>query len=153
MNVVMSAVVAAGRFVWNMTALLIASTVLLALNVLLIPAYGMLGAAVATLVGYALGAAASVLLARRLVVLDLQAFTWAKISGAALIAWLVGRGLDDVSRWPCLNLCATTAVSGGLYACLLASSGVVPKDLWGLARRVPSGGDPTQSDGDQERGS
>ena len=147
MNVVMSAVVAAGRFVWNMTALLIVSAVLLVLNVLLIPAYGMTGAAVATLAGYALGAAASVLLARRLVVLDVQAFRWVKVSVGALIALLVGRELDDVSRWPVLSVCAASAVSAGIYAGLLALSGVIPREWWSLAKSVPGGGEPAQAGG------
>jgi O-antigen/teichoic acid export membrane protein len=150
MNIVMSAVVAAGRFVWNMTALLIVSAVLLVLNALLIPAYGMLGAAVATLLGYALGAAASVLLARRLVVLDVQAFKWVKLSIGALIALLVGRELDDVSRSPLLCVCATTVVSGGIYAGLLAISGVIPREWWSLAKSVPVGGEPTQPSGGPE---
>ena len=150
MNIVMSAVVAAGRFMWNMTALLIVSAALLALNALLIPAYGMLGAAVATLLGYALGAAASVLLARRVVVLDLQAFKWVKLSIGALIALLVGRELDDVSRWPLLSVCATTVVSAGIYAGLLAISGVIPREGWGLAKGVPVGGEPTQPSGGPE---
>jgi len=146
MNVVMSAVVAAGRIVWNMTALLIVSAALLALNALLIPAYGMLGAAMATLAGYALGAAASVLLARRLVVLDVQAFKWLKVSIGAVIALLAGRELDDVSRWPILSLCATAAVSGGLYAGFLAISGVIPREWWRLAKGLPGGGEAGEPD-------
>ena len=150
MNVVMSAVVAAGRFVWNMTALLIVAVVLLVLNAVLIPPYGMLGAAVATLSGYGLGAAASVLLARRLVVLDTQASKWAKMAGAALIALLVGRELDDVSRWPILSVGATSVVSAGIYAGLLAISGVIRKDWWGLAKSLPVGGEATQPKGRPE---
>jgi O-antigen/teichoic acid export membrane protein len=138
MNIVMSAVVASGRFLWNMTALLVVSAIVLGLNALLIPAYGMLGAAAATLLGYALGAAASVVLARRLVVLDLQAFKWIKVSIGALMALLVGRELDDVSRWPALSLCATTAVSAVVYGGLLFVSGVIPRQWWGLAKRAPT---------------
>jgi O-antigen/teichoic acid export membrane protein len=150
MNVVMSAVVAAGRFVWNMTALLIVSVVLLGLNAMLIPAYGMLGAAVATLAGYALGAAASVLLARRLVVLDVQAFKWVKVSIGAVVAFLVGRELDEVSRWPVLSLCATSVVSAGIYGGLLTVSGVIPRKWWRLVKSVPIGGEPTPPGGGPE---
>jgi O-antigen/teichoic acid export membrane protein len=141
MNVVMSAVVAAGRFVWNMTALLTVSAVLLVLNALLIPAYGMLGAAVATLLGYALGAAASVLLARRVAVLDLQALRWVKVSIAAVLALLVGRELDNVSHWPVLNVCVTAIAAAGVYAGLLALSGVIPRQWWGLLKSAPVGGE------------
>ena len=151
MNVVMSAVVAAGRFVWNMTALLIVAVVLLVLNAVLIPPYGMLGAAMATLVGYALGAAAAVLLARRLGVLDAQAFKWVKVSIGALVALLAGQQLDEVSRWPLLSLCAAAAVSGGLYAGLMALMGVIPRQWRRLAKFVPDSGEPTRSDGGPER--
>jgi len=151
MNVVMSAVVAAGRLVWNMTALLIVAVVLLVLNAVLIPPYGMLGAAVATLSGYGLGAAASVLLARRLVVLDAQAFKWVKVSIGALVALLAGQQLDEVSRWPLLSLCAAAAVSGGLYAGLMALMGVIPRQWRRLAKFVPDSGEPARSDGDPER--
>ncbi len=152
MNVVMSAVVAAGRFVWNMTALLIVSAVLLGFNAWLIPPYGMFGAATATLLGYGLGAAAAVLLARRLVVLDIQAPRWIKVSCGALVALLVGRELEDAWRWPLLNLCATSAVSGGIYAGLLVLSGVLPKAWWRAARNLPLGRDLAEPRGDPHGG-
>jgi O-antigen/teichoic acid export membrane protein len=139
MNIVMSAVVASGRFFWNMTALLIVAAILLGLNALLIPPYGMLGAAAATLLGYALGAVAAVVLARRLVVLDFQTFKWVKVSIAALVALLVGRELDHVSSWPLLSLCAASGVTAVVYGGLLLVSGVIPKGWWGVVRTARAG--------------
>lgn len=152
MNVVASAVVAAGRVVWNMAALLVVSAVLLGLNAWLIPPYGMFGAAMATLVGYALGAAAAAILARRVVVLDIEGFKWAKVSLAALGAFLAGRGLDQVSPSPFVSLCAAAAVSGGVYTVLLAVSGVIPKEWRRLAGWRPWGTDPVLSESGLDRG-
>lgn len=150
MNIVMSAVVASGRFLWNMTALLAVSAALVGLNLLLIPPYGMLGAAVATLAGYALGAAASVLLARRLVVLDLQAVKWVKVSIGAVIALLAGRAFDGVSPWPVVSIGAAAAVSAGVYAGILALSGVLPKDWWNAAKRASAESESAQPGGGPE---
>jgi hypothetical protein len=72
------------------------------------------------------------------------------MAGAALIALLVGRELDDVSRWPVLSVCATSVVSAGIYAGLLAISGVIRKDWWGLAKSLPVGGEATQPKGRPE---
>jgi O-antigen/teichoic acid export membrane protein/glycosyltransferase involved in cell wall biosynthesis len=120
------------RMTWLAGVLMtLAAGVNIGLNLLLIPRYGMMGAAIATLAGYAVLAGAACLLNRRLypVPFELARFSCALLLGGGLYVAcaLLARGHATAGRWG-IDL-------GGLlvYGCSLAWLGKVP--LARLGRR------------------
>ena len=88
-----------------------------ALNLVLIPQFGLLGAVFATLASYALGLFVLAIRGRRLVALPLPLLDLAKVSVAALAMWPVIAVLPDWGSWPELFL---KAGLGGLTYGLVA---------------------------------
>jgi len=97
-----------------MSSTLVAATVNIALNIVLIPRYGLLGAALSTLIAYALLAVTIYVRANRLVKVPIDLFLIAKLTGLAVAAlalttWLAG------DQWIGVRL----ALVGLIYGALL----------------------------------
>jgi O-antigen/teichoic acid export membrane protein len=132
-GILLSSVVAQGRWRWNMMAMLVVSALVLILNALLIPNQGMFGAALATLLAYLFGLALSVLLARRFVTLNYEISKWVKISISGVIAIFIGKQMEDLSMISFLNAGGATLVSAIVYGVLLRIWGVIPPRVWDTA--------------------
>jgi O-antigen/teichoic acid export membrane protein len=132
-GLVMSSVVAQGRLRWNMFAMLVVSALALMLNALLIPTYGMFGAALATILAYLFGLALSVLLARRVVTLNYEISKWVKILISGLIATLLGKLIEDMSAISFVNALGAALGSAVVYGALLRVFGVIPQRAWNAA--------------------
>ncbi|HEV7889398.1 MAG TPA: flippase [Pyrinomonadaceae bacterium] len=113
----------------------------LLLNFLLVPAWGVSGAAFATLVSYAASCAALYALSRRVARLDFYAPHLLKCGTAALAMWVVLRALVSLSERPVAVAAAIAA--GGLtyFASLWLLRAVAPSELGFLkalvSRRAP----------------
>jgi O-antigen/teichoic acid export membrane protein len=113
----------------------------LLLNLLLVPAWGVAGAAFATLVSYAASCAALYALSRSVARLDLFAPHLLKCAAASLAMWVVLRALVSVSVRP-VAIAAAIAVAGATYfASLWLLRAVAPSELGFLkglvSRRAP----------------
>ena len=133
MGVMLSAVVARGHLRLNMYALLATAGCGLAVNALLIPPLGPLGAACATLSAYAIGYISSAVLAGRLVPLNVAVVTWLKVVVSAALAVWVGRSLQDVTHFIALNAFFAGSLGGLAYVLLLILLRVIPRRVWALA--------------------
>ena len=109
----------------------------IALNLLLVPIWGLAGAVTATLAGHLYYAGAVLLRARRLVS---YAVPWKSLLHYALAAGLMGGGLhgSGASAWP---LPVSVAAGAALYFGLLAASGGLGGREWRYIKRlIGSGG-------------
>jgi O-antigen/teichoic acid export membrane protein len=113
----------------------------LLLNLLLVPVWGVSGAAFATLVSYAVSCAALYALSRPVARLDFFAPHLLKCAAASLAMWVVLRALVSVSERP-PAIVAAIAVSGVVYfASLWLLRAIAPSELGFLkglvSRRAP----------------
>jgi O-antigen/teichoic acid export membrane protein len=132
-GVVMSSVVAQGRLYWNMIAMLVASSLALLLNALLIPTQGMFGAALATILAYLFYFVLSVLLASMVVTLNYEISKWVKILISGMIATFFGKLMEDLSLLSFVNALAAALVSAVVYGALLRILGVISHGAWDTA--------------------
>jgi O-antigen/teichoic acid export membrane protein len=113
----------------------------LILNLLLVPAWGVSGAAFATLVSYAASCAALYALSRPIARLDLFAPHLLKCAGASLAMWVVLRALVSVSERPAAIVAAVAACGVVYFASLWLLRAFVPSELGFLkglvSRRAP----------------
>jgi O-antigen/teichoic acid export membrane protein len=91
--------------------MLVPAGVNIGLNFLLIPAFGLMGAVVATMICYATGLVLLAVAGRKHVALPLPAGDLIRIGLAALAMWPVIALLPDLGGWPELML---KAAAGGL---------------------------------------
>ncbi|MFL6281823.1 MAG: flippase [Pyrinomonadaceae bacterium] len=156
---VLTLLIAAGVMLWGVSVMLtqifygarrtlpvgvvtVAAALLnLILNLLLVPAWGVSGAAFATLVSYAASCAALYALSRPIARLDLFAPHLLKCAAASLAMWVVLRALVSVSERP-IAIGAAVAACGVVYfASLWLLRAFAPSELGFLkglvSRRAP----------------
>jgi O-antigen/teichoic acid export membrane protein len=99
----------------------------IAANLLLIPRFGMLGAAWATVLAYAVMAGIGFVLSRRLYPIPFEAGRLARVSAAALLCFLLSRLAPEPLPWSLLKLVALAA-----FPALLLASGFLNQSerLW-----------------------
>ena len=103
--------------------MLVPATVNVALNFLLIPMMGLMGAVVATLICYVTGLLLLVLAGRRHVALPLPVMDAARIGLAALAMWPVIAVLPQLGGWPELVLKAGAGAVAYVAAALMLDAG------------------------------
>jgi O-antigen/teichoic acid export membrane protein len=156
---VLTFLIAAGVLLWGVSVMLsqifygarrtlpvgvvtVAAAVLnLLLNLLLVPAWGVAGAAFATLVSYAASCAALYVLSRGVARLDLFAPHLLKCAAASLPTWALLRALVSVSSRPAALALAVVAAGLIYVASLRLLRAVAPSELGFLkglvSRRAP----------------
>jgi O-antigen/teichoic acid export membrane protein len=125
-----------------------AAAVNIGLNVLLIPRYGIIGAAYANGIAYALQAAIAFAFSRRAYPIEYESGRLAKIAVAASIAYLVARALPDMHPMAGLFLRGTTVVA--IMAAGLWLGGFLKADELAVLQRIrrvraPAGPAPSET--------
>jgi len=128
-GVFMSSVVAQGYILLNMKVLLSASCLALALNSLMIPKFGMAGAALATVLSYLLGAILSLVTAKKSGPLKFNAQPWLKIATGGLFAFILGKLACGISCYTTLNVFTAASISAIAYIVFLRLFGFLPTGI------------------------
>jgi O-antigen/teichoic acid export membrane protein len=105
----------------------------LALNIVLVPRLGILGAAIATLVSYAANALALAVAARHLLRVQIPWGTMLRAGGAAVLMWLALRNLYSGHRFTTIGL--RIGMGAAIYGLAIM---LIDRDARGIARRVAS---------------
>ena len=126
LQVFLSLVVARGNLALNLKVLLTVSAVALLLNALFIPNGGMLGAAVATVVSYLLGAVLSVFAVNSITSLALDLSRWLKVGAAAFLGIAAGRLMDGFFAYALINAVVAATLSMTAYLAVLTMLNLLP---------------------------
>jgi O-antigen/teichoic acid export membrane protein len=125
-GLIMTSIVATGLLHWNMITMLAVSGVNLIFNILLIPTYGMIGAALSTIFSYTVGFFISIVLAQKIIPLKVDILKWTKIIVGGLIALFCGRLFTEISHYQMLNIFAATSIAAGVYVLSLTLFRLLP---------------------------
>lgn len=136
MQVFLSLAVARGRIYLNMKVLVAAAAAALVFNALLIPAYGMYGAALATVLSYGTGAALAYINVSRLGPARLFFETRKALASLAcgLLGAAAGRSIDGVSASRPLNFLLVVLLSSAVYISAVKMTGLMPAAPFGSRR-------------------
>jgi O-antigen/teichoic acid export membrane protein len=129
-----TALVAHGFLRRQMYSLLGVSALALALNSFFIPTYGIVGAALATLLTYTLALGLSVLMAGRVVPLNCQISKRIKILLSAVVAIILGKLMQDSSASVVVNLLSASLISVLTYVFLLVIFRIIRLREWNLLK-------------------
>lgn len=124
-QVFLSLAVARGEIYLNMIVLILSSTACLLLNALMIPKFGMLGAALATVFSYCFGAILACIYVKRLALVKLDVHKWLSCFVIGLLGAVAGRFVDGISRYSPLNFLLTVLLSATIYIAAAKITGLM----------------------------
>ncbi|MDA8090353.1 MAG: polysaccharide biosynthesis C-terminal domain-containing protein [Nitrospiraceae bacterium] len=133
-QVFLSLAVTRGKIYLNMKVLIIAAIVALILNALMIPKYGMIGAALATSLSYAFGAALSYIYVRRLEPVKIESQKTLAFFFCGLLGAVAGRFVDGVSANSPLNFLMVVLLSATVYIISVKIIGIMPAMPFNIKR-------------------